>query len=107
MGEDVLGAAKAAAGAAHMSEAVILRALFGIAQNVVGFRSFLEFLFRFGVARIAIRMILHRQLAIGFLDLFLAGRTLDPENFIIVACHAISRWALVCWSRLTLEHFSV
>ena len=96
MRKNILVTAKTAASAAHMAETIVLGTLSGIAQDVVGFRGFLESLFRVGVARIAIRMVFHRQLTVGFLDLFLAGRTFDAENFIVVACHAMSRWALLC-----------
>ena len=53
-----------------MTKLVILSLFFGIRQNTVGFRRFLEFIFGIFVSRISIRMMLHGQLAVGFLNFF-------------------------------------
>src|SRR5262249_52250245 len=53
---------------AGVSEAIVEAALLGIGEDRVGFRGLLEFLFGRRVAGIAIRVIPHRQLAIGALD---------------------------------------
>ena len=71
---DVLRAGEGAAIAADAAHprvpvAVIGSALLRVGQHLVGFAALFEFLFGFGVARIAIGMKLHRQLAIGRLQL--------------------------------------
>src|ERR1700757_3691722 len=48
-----------------MAKAVVHGTLLGVAQDSVGFAGFLEFLFRIRVVRVAVGVILHRQLAIG------------------------------------------
>jgi hypothetical protein len=48
-----------------MAVAVVELALVRIAQHVVGFGCFLKLGLRLGIADVAIRMILHGQLAIG------------------------------------------
>ncbi len=75
------------ASAAHrrMSEAVVGRALVGVRQNRVSLAALFEFFFRVGIVRVAIRMKLQRQLAIGALDLLLVGSAGNPEYFVIVA----------------------
>ena len=55
-----------------MAEPVLGRALLVVLQNVIGVGQVLEFLFRDGVARIAVRMELHGELAIGALDIIAA-----------------------------------
>lgn len=85
--EDVLGAVER--GAAHAgiggAEAVIVGAAFGIAQHVVGFRGFLELLFRLGIVRIVVGMILERQFSVGVLYLVVRSISGDAQNFIIIA----------------------
>ena len=48
-------------------EAVVGRALLGVLQRVVRFVDFLELAFGLGVAGVAVRVELHRKLAIGAL----------------------------------------
>ena len=85
--EDVFGTVEG--GAAHTriggTEPVVVGAPFRIAENVVGFRSFLELLFGLGIVRIVIGMILERQLSVGALDLVLGSVSGDAKNFVIVA----------------------
>ena len=54
-----------------MAETVIRFPFMFIGENLVSFLDFLELFFSGFTIRIAIRMILHRQLAVGFLDLIL------------------------------------
>jgi hypothetical protein len=42
-------------------------------------------LFGFGIVRIAVRVVLHGQLAVGLLDLFIGGVAIDAEDFVKVA----------------------
>ncbi len=73
--------------AAHgrMAKAVVRRPLVRVRQNGVGFAAFFEFLFGVRIIRIAIRMKLQRQFAIGALDLLIIGFAGNPENFVVVA----------------------
>src|SRR6516225_4194399 len=70
-----------------MPEAVVGRTLVRIYQNSVGFGDFLEFLFRVRIVRVAVGMVLHRQLAIGALDLELPALPFDAQNFVVVSLH--------------------
>ena len=72
-------------GHALMAEAVIGGAFLGVAQDAIRFGGFLEFLFGFVVARIAVGMKFQRELAVGaFEDRFVAVAA-DAEDFVIVA----------------------
>ena len=62
--------------------AVEARTLVRIAQEVVGHRDVLEFLFGFLVARIEVRMQLLRQAAIGLLDFLLGNVPLDSQSLV-------------------------
>ena len=79
VGENVLHvhmtAAVAAAPAAHagMPEAVVLRALVGIAEHFIGFGRFLELFFRLFIAGVAVGVELHGYLAVRLFDLILRG----------------------------------
>ena len=64
---------------------VVHPAFLFIREHFVGFRSFLKLLFRLLIALIAVRMILHGQLAVGLLNGFGIGRFLYPEHLVIVA----------------------
>jgi len=75
---------------------VIPASLVRIAQNFVGFGSFLEFLFSFLVAGVPVRMMLHGKLAIGLLDLILARSSLDAENLVVILLSHSIRHSWVC-----------
>ena len=83
--------AGARAGAAHagfkggMAETVIGRALLIVLQDVIGFVDFLEFEFGGGVARIAVGMEFHRQLAIGGFQRLDRGALLAFQGLVITA----------------------
>jgi hypothetical protein len=68
-----------------VTELVILRALLGIAEDGIRLRDFLEALLRLFVSGIAVGMILERQLAVGFFELFFVGVTGDTEDFVVIA----------------------
>ena len=65
-----------------VAEAVIGRTALGIRQGLVGLVEFLEAQFGFRIARIAIGVILHRQLAKGALQHLLVSVPFDTEDFI-------------------------
>ena len=62
--------------------------LLAVREDFVGFLGFLEVFFRLGIVRIAVRVMLHGQLAVGLLDFFFRGVAIDAENVVKVAfCH--------------------
>jgi len=73
-----------------MAVAVVGGALVGVGKYLVGFLCLLEFLLRaFAlVLRIAVRMVFHCELAIGFLDRVVVRVAIDTQCFVVVAlCH--------------------
>jgi hypothetical protein len=68
-----------------MAVLIVSRPLLRIAQNLVGFLGFLEVLFGFRVVGIAVGVVLHRQAAIGLLQLVVGGIAIDAQNFVIVS----------------------
>jgi len=74
-----------------MTEAVIGGALVAVLEDLVGFVEFLEAVFRLVISRILIRVKLHGELAVGGLQIGVAGAALNAKNLIIVALgHPIS-----------------
>ena len=74
-----------------MTETIIGRAFVAVLENVVGLVDFLELVFAILVARVAIGMPLHGELAERGLKLTFVGGTLDFQGFVIAAfgrCHA-------------------
>ena len=69
--------------------AVVGRPLLGILQDVVGVADFLELPFRFLVAGIAVRMVLHGELAVRLLDVVGAGRPAHPKQLVKVMRHTL------------------
>jgi hypothetical protein len=94
-------ARRASTTSAHacVSEAVIERSFLTVRQNRVRLGDLLELVFRVGIVRIAVRMIGHRQLAVGALDLDIGSRTCNPEDFVVVAFAVVGQ-KLSCASRL-------
>ena len=83
-----------------MAEAIVGGALIAVGEHAVGLGRFLERLFRRLVARIAVRVVLQRQLAIGTLQLRLGGRLGDAEDFVVVAfAHALATLTIAGRSR--------
>ena len=69
----------------RMAVAVVAGPFVGMAEHLEGFGGFFKKFDGFVVARIAVRVILHRQFPIGFGNLLLGGRTIDPKHFVIIA----------------------
>ncbi len=69
----------------RMAKAIVQSAFFGVGEHRVSFARFLEFFFRVGIIWIAVRMKLHRKLAVGALDLLLAGTLLDSQHVVVIA----------------------
>src|SRR5260221_436671 len=75
-----------------VAEAVIGRALLIVLQDVIGLADFLEFMLGGLVPRVAVRMELHRQAAIGLLQLLRRGVAPNTEGIVIVLLrHGLSR----------------
>src|SRR5262249_7629459 len=74
-----------------MPEPVISSTFVAVFQYVVGFVELLEPMLTILVTRIAIRMVLHRELSECRLDLGVFGRANHTEDFVIVAfCHPLA-----------------
>ena len=75
-----------------MAELIIALTLLRIVQNIIGLGRLLEFLLGRLVPRIAIRVILHRQLAIGGLNLVRRRRLADTKHLVVISllCHFVS-----------------
>jgi hypothetical protein len=68
-----------------MTELVIFLPEFGSAEDMIGFRDLLETALGILVPWVQVGMMLTSQSTVGFLDLFVRGRALDPKCFIIIA----------------------
>ena len=68
-----------------MAEAVIGGALVAVLEHVIGLVDFLEFVLAVLVARIAVRMMLHGELAERGLELDLGAGALNAQDFVVVA----------------------
>src|SRR5207248_2023598 len=81
--------ASAAEAGERAAAAVVLLALLGIREHIVGLRDLLEALLRSLVARVAVRVVLARQLAVSLLDLLIGGALAYPEGLVVVGpgCH--------------------
>ena len=69
----------------RMAELVILRALVGIGQHLVGLIDLLKALLAFLIARMQVRVVGLGQFAVGFFDLVLGCAFFDAEHFIIIS----------------------
>jgi hypothetical protein len=76
--------AAASSADAGMTITIILGPLLSVAEYGVSLGRFLELFFRFRIARIAIRVVLHCQLAVGALDFLVGSALAYTENFVIV-----------------------
>ena len=73
---------------------IVMAAFFLVAEHVVGFLHFLETRLGLLVARIAVRVILPGQLAVGPADLLLLGSLGNSQDFIIIARHVVLSFPL-------------
>ena len=74
-----------------MAEAVVCGALLRVFQALIGFGNRLELVLVLLATGIAVRMILHRKLAVGGLDRRAIRIPLDAEHLIIIelCCHGV------------------
>ena len=84
-GAAATGAAGPAAAHAEDPAAVVLLALVGIADQVVGRLDLLEALLGRGITRVVVRVVLAHQPAVRLLDLVLGRLPIDPEDLVGVA----------------------
>jgi hypothetical protein len=63
---------------------VVGRALLAVGEHLVGFLHLLEFRLGVLVVRIAVRVVLHRELPVRLLDLVVGGVPVHAENFVVV-----------------------
>ena len=85
LGTEAAGPASAATFKCGMSELIVSGAFLLVLQDFVGLIDLFEALFRLAVTGIAIRVILHRQLAIRRFELTVACPAIDSENVVIVS----------------------
>src|SRR5436190_10720616 len=72
-----------------VTELVVRRALLRVGQDLVGLLRFLEFFFR-PLVGIAVRVMLHRELAVGLLDVLLGSIAVDAQHRVVVPlCHQV------------------
>ena len=69
----------------RVAEAVVLRPAARVLEHLVGLGGLAELLGRLGVVLVAVGVVLHRQLAVGLLDLGLGGVAGEPEDLVVVA----------------------
>src|SRR5690606_31181466 len=89
IGEAALEALRAGACAHRRVDAGVAVAVVGgfllrVGEHLVGLLGLLEFLFRVLAVRIAVRVVLHGQLAVGLLDLVVASVPIDAEDFVVI-----------------------
>jgi hypothetical protein len=81
VGAETAGATRAAT---LVAEAVVLGTFLVVRQDRVGLRNLLEALFRRRVVRVPVWVALHRELAIGLLEIGRARVTRATQHFVIV-----------------------
>jgi hypothetical protein len=80
------------------AERVVLFSLFLIAQDRISFIDFLELGLGRLVTLVPVGVILHGQLAVGFLDFFLSRGSRDFENLVVVfALHRALKIRWICF----------
>ncbi len=67
---------------AVVAVAIVGRTLVGVGEDLVGFLGFLELFLGFFVVRVAVRVVLHGQLAVGLFQFILGGVAIDAENLV-------------------------
>ena len=68
-----------------MSITVVERSLVPVTENTIGFGGLFEGLFRSGVIRIFVRMVLDGEPPVGFFDLLRSRGTVNAKNFVVIA----------------------
>jgi len=68
-----------------MAKAIVHAAFLGVRQDGIGLAAFFELFFRVRIVRIAVGMVLQRQLAVSAFDLLLARAPLDPKYLVVIS----------------------
>jgi hypothetical protein len=68
-----------------VTKPIVLRFFIRATQYIVGFRSFLKFLFRSFVTRIAVGVMLHGYFTIRFLNLVSTGTFGHTQHLVIIS----------------------
>ena len=91
---------------ARMTEPVVQAALLRVGNHRIGFCGLLEAVFRGLVTRIAIRVMLHGQLAVGALDVAVARRARDTEDLVVIPlAHAFATFTIAGRSMRSLRRY--
>src|SRR3989338_6210855 len=88
--KDITESRRRKPGVAHSLQAfvpitVIKLFFLGIGPHLISFGGFLKRLFGFFIARVPVRMMLKRTLAVGLFNFFNIGRPLNSQDFVIVS----------------------
>ena len=67
------------------AELVVLGLLVRVGEDLVGLADLLELFLGFLIAGVAVRMVLHRTLAVGLFDILGAGVLADAQHLIVIA----------------------
>src|SRR5262249_55342095 len=70
-----------------VAEAVVACSPVGIGQNLIGLADLLEALLGLRIARVLVRVILERQLAVGLLQILVAAGPGNAQHLVVVALH--------------------
>ena len=87
-----------------MTELVVRRLLLRVRQHRVGLVGLLEALLGGLVARVAVRVVLHRDAAIGLLDLGLVRATLDAQYIVVISFRHLQFPIWLCALGLCQHH---
>ena len=98
MAEDVahIGPAVARAPEAIFAVLIVNLAFLRVAQNFISFGAFLELRFGLWVSLVVVRMPLHGEFPVGFLDFFFVRFARDAEYVVIIFGHVLT----LSWWRL-------
>jgi hypothetical protein len=78
-------ALKAGTAQSFVSVLIVYFSFLRVAEHLIGLGGFLELLFRLPVSRVSVRMVLHRQAAVAFLEILFGGGAGYLQNFIITS----------------------
>jgi hypothetical protein len=79
------GALRSCAAESGVAIAIVNRSLFGVGQDRVSFADFFEPLLRVRIIRIAVGVVLQRELAVRALEFDLSDRAGDAQNLVVVS----------------------
>ncbi len=82
-----------------MAVAVVRGALFGVGEDLVGLAAGFELLFGLGIVGVAVRVVLHSQLAVAGLQFLVVRGTRDLQHLVEIHLHVGggAHWFLELW----------